>query len=51
MINYNITNNFDETLLIWGAFGYTLKEVKKDLEIYCKKNNTNINDYTITKIK
>ena len=37
MTDYKITNNFDDTLLIWGAIGYTLKELKVDLEIYCKK--------------
>ena len=51
MTDYKITNNFDDTLLIWGAIGYTLKELKVDLEIYCKQNNTNIKDYTISKIK
>lgn len=51
MIDYEITNNFDNTLLIWGAYGYTIKEVKRDLKEYCIKNNTNIKDYKIKKVK
>ena len=50
MIDYEITTNFDNSLLIWGAYGYTMREVKRDLKAYCIKTNTNINDYTITKI-
>ena len=49
-IEYRITTNFDNSVMIWTATDYSLKDVTKDLVKHCLENKTNIKDYRIERM-
>ena len=49
-IEYRITTNFDNSVMIWTATDYSLKDVTKDLKKHCLENKTNIKDYRIERM-